>query len=116
MTRDFGALVDEGARVPVEGWDFSWFEARATEQRPPWGYQRVLSAHLTRATSALDLQTGGGEVLAGALRATTKHPRRLAATESWAPNLALAAETLSRWNATVVGCGDEEVPFADASF
>jgi SAM-dependent methyltransferase len=116
MTRDFGALVDEGTRVPVEGWDFSWFEGRATEQRPPWGYQRLLSAHLSRAPSALDLQTGGGEVVAGALQTATRHPRRLAATESWAPNLALARERLSQWNATVVGCGDDEVPFDDTSF
>src|SRR6516165_3050397 len=35
MTDAFETLVAEGAAVPVEGWDFSWFEGRATEERPP---------------------------------------------------------------------------------
>jgi hypothetical protein len=30
-------LVAEGAAVPLAGWDFSWFDGRATEERPPWG-------------------------------------------------------------------------------
>lgn len=30
-------LLAEGASVPVSGWDFSWFEGHATEERPPWG-------------------------------------------------------------------------------
>jgi len=36
MSPTFEYLVAEGADVPVEGWDFSWFEGRATEERPPW--------------------------------------------------------------------------------
>ena len=39
---------------------------RASEQRPSWGYQRLLGRRLAVATAALDIQTGGGEVLAGA--------------------------------------------------
>ncbi|MGH3302872.1 MAG: SAM-dependent methyltransferase, partial [Streptosporangiaceae bacterium] len=35
--RTLQELVAEGAAVPVEGWDFSWFEGRATEERPAWG-------------------------------------------------------------------------------
>jgi hypothetical protein len=35
LTSDFEELVAEGAAVPLEGWDFSWFEGRATEERPP---------------------------------------------------------------------------------
>ena len=30
---DFEALLAEGASVPVEGWDFAWFDGRATEER-----------------------------------------------------------------------------------
>ncbi|HEY6429762.1 MAG TPA: hypothetical protein VIX84_21240, partial [Acidimicrobiales bacterium] len=78
-------LLTEGASVTVEGWDFSWFEGRATEERPPWGYARLMASRLARATAALDIQTGGGEVLAEAPRP----PSLLAATESWAPNLAI---------------------------
>src|SRR5262245_57305268 len=39
----FAELVNEGASVPVDGWDFSWFEGRATEERPSWGYVRMLA-------------------------------------------------------------------------
>jgi SAM-dependent methyltransferase len=40
----FGELVAEGESVPVEGWDFCWFQGRATEERPRWGYSRLLAA------------------------------------------------------------------------
>lgn len=36
--REFDALLAEGEAVPLDGWDFSWFTGRATEERPPWGY------------------------------------------------------------------------------
>ena len=42
QARTFEELLNEGSSVPVEGWDFSWFEGRATEQRPSWGYSRLL--------------------------------------------------------------------------
>src|SRR5258708_8529952 len=32
--RTFEELVTEGSQVPVDGWDFSWLEGRATEKRP----------------------------------------------------------------------------------
>ena len=38
----FAELVAEGAAEPVAGWDFSWFEGRATEERPRWGYSGLL--------------------------------------------------------------------------
>jgi len=83
-------LVAEGAAAPVDGWDFSWFEGRATEERPPWGYARLMARHMARATAALDIETGGGEVLAtAALR-----PPLLVATESWPPNVAIARDRL----------------------
>jgi hypothetical protein len=66
VARSFDELVAEAAAVPVEGWDFSWLEGRATEQRPSWGFRRLLGERLSLATAALDIQTGGGEVLAGA--------------------------------------------------
>ena len=48
----------EGAAVPVEGWDFSWFAGRATEERPAWGYARMMAERMARAAAALDIQTG----------------------------------------------------------
>ena len=82
----------EAAEAPVEGWDFSWLEGRATEERPAWGYARLLSERFGTTTAAFDIQTGGGEVLAGA--GAAHFPPLLAATEAWPPNLALASALL----------------------
>src|SRR6266508_2660781 len=108
----FEELVAEGAAVPVEGWDFSWFEGRAAEQRPSWGYARLMSERMATASRALDLQTGGGEVLA----AVAKPPPVLVATEGWAPNAALAQQRLAPLGGVVVHVGeDADLPFADDS-
>ncbi|MGH7883913.1 MAG: SAM-dependent methyltransferase, partial [Candidatus Dormibacteraceae bacterium] len=40
MDKSFDELVAEADVVDVAGWDFSWLEGRATEERPPWGYQK----------------------------------------------------------------------------
>ena len=110
-------LVAEGAAVPVEGWDFSWFDGRATEERPSWGYSSVLARRLGAAQASLDVQTGGGEVYAGALRRATRPPATVAATESWSPNLAVARRNLSAWTAEVVEVPEDgELPFPDATF
>ena len=116
MTADFDELVREGRSVPTQGWDFSWFAGRATEARPPWGYQELVSRRLARADAVLDLQTGGGEVLAGALRAAAATPGTLAATESWRPNIALARAALRPWEGEVLQCADDRVPFAPESY
>ncbi|WP_436232592.1 class I SAM-dependent methyltransferase [Actinacidiphila alni] len=113
MGRDFEALVAEADSVSVDGWDFSWLDGRATEERPPWGYQRAMGERLARAGAALDIQTGGGEVLAG----VPKLPPLMAATESWPPNLAKATALLHPRGAVVVADEDEPpLPFADAAF
>ena len=38
MRRTFTELIAEGDAVPVEGWDFSWFDGRATEERTVPGF------------------------------------------------------------------------------
>jgi len=109
----FEALLAEGASVPVEGWDFSWFDGRATEERPPWGYARMMAARMARASAALDVQTGGGEVLA----TVPRPPPVLVATESWPPNVARARENLHPLGAAVVEVADGSgLPFASSSF
>lgn len=111
----FEELLDEAGRVDVAGWDFSWFRGRATEVRPPWGYQRLVAERLAGAADVLDLQTGGGEVLAGALDISGARPRTVRATESWEPNLALARAALHRWGGEVLACDNDDVPLPDAS-
>ncbi|NHU44193.1 class I SAM-dependent methyltransferase [Rhodococcus sp. A14] len=113
MGRTFEELVAEAESVSVDGWDFSWLDGRATEQRPSWGYQRLMGERLARANAALDIQTGGGEVLAGA----AKMPPVMVATESWPPNVAKATALLHPLGAVVVADADEPpLPFADGAF
>ena len=113
----FEELLAEGIAVPVEGWDFSWFAGRATEERPAWGYAALLAGRLGTATSSLDLQTGGAEVYAEALARAARRPSTVAATESWPPNLALARRRLADWGGSVAEVLDDDLlPFADASF
>jgi SAM-dependent methyltransferase len=115
MGRSFDSLVDEAAEVSVEGWDFSWLDGRATEERPSWAYQRLLSERLATATAALDIQTGGGEVLAGA--GAENFPLTLVATEGWPPNVAKATALLHPLGAVVVADPEEPpLPFADDAF
>ncbi|MBC7302601.1 MAG: class I SAM-dependent methyltransferase [Nocardia sp.] len=113
MARTFEDLIAEAASAPVEGWDFSWLDGRAGEARPSWGYQRLMSGRLATATAALDIQTGGGEVLAEA----EVFPQTMVATESWPPNVAKATALLHPRGVVVVAAPDEPpLPFADAAF
>ncbi|MEU8799284.1 class I SAM-dependent methyltransferase [Spirillospora sp. NPDC048819] len=113
MDRTFEDLVAEAEDVSPAGWDFSWLDGRATEQRPSWGYQRLMSERLAHADAALDIQTGGGEVLAGA----AEFPPTMVATESWPPNVAKATRLLHPRGAVVVADPDEPpLPFAGEAF
>ncbi|MFI9117028.1 class I SAM-dependent methyltransferase [Streptomyces venezuelae] len=113
MARTYEELIAEADSVSVEGWDFSWLEGRATEQRPSWGYQRLMGERMARASAALDVQTGGGEVLAG----VPELPRLVAATESWPPNVAKATRLLHPLGVVVVADEDEPpLPFAHEAF
>ncbi|MFD7598029.1 methyltransferase domain-containing protein [Kitasatospora sp. NPDC059812] len=144
--RTFEELIAEAEAVSVDGWDFSWLAGRATEERPSWGYQRLLAERLGRASAALDIQTGGGEVMAGAARLAAAKPvagqptegqptagqptpgtpapaqrgalpATMAATESWPPNVARATGLLHPLGVVVVADPDEPpLPFGDGAF
>lgn len=105
----FDDLLAEGAAQPTDGWDFSWFDGRATEERPGWGYAARLAERLATATTAADLQTGGGEVVA-----TAPVRPAMVVTETWPPNLAVARRTLPDALVVQVAEGDP-LPFRDAS-
>ncbi|MFD3823408.1 methyltransferase domain-containing protein [Streptomyces sp. NPDC058625] len=128
----FDELLAEGAAVPTEGWDFSWFDGRATEARPSWGYARALAARLggepgAAAGAVLDVQTGGGEVLGLALDEArrvvpdSRRPALVVATEGWAPNVVKAAGLLRARGGFVVAVSEGAsvrtgFPFADGVF
>jgi SAM-dependent methyltransferase len=109
---NFESLIAEAEAEPTEGWDFSWFDGRATEARPSWGYASLLVQYMSEVRSALDVQTGGGEVLA-----TLRHaPDDLVATESWLPNVTVARRNLEALGVAVVAVDDAVLPFRDESF
>lgn len=113
----FEELVVEGSAEPTEGWDFSWFDGRATEERPPWGYVRLAADRLGGARASLDVQTGGAEVFAEALGNAASVPARVAATEEWPPNLAIARERLAPFGGEVANAaGTDPLPFDDRAF
>src|SRR5436853_5728376 len=110
MSRTFEDLVAEADSVSVDGWDFAWLDGRATEERPSWGYQRLLSSRLATVSAALDIHTGGGEVLSGA----GPFPPTMAAIETWPPNAALATKRLHPLGVVLVATRDEPpLPFAE---
>jgi SAM-dependent methyltransferase len=115
--RSFDELVGEADAEPVEGWDFSWLAGRATEERPSWGYSRLLAQRVGGARAVLDVQTGGGEVLAGALHDSEQVPAMVVATESWPPNAGLARRALAPFGGAVALAADEGgLPFRSDQF
>jgi SAM-dependent methyltransferase len=99
--------------VDVSGWDFDWLHGRATEERPPWGYARLLASRLPHVAAALDIDTGGGEIIAQMPRL----PPRMVVTESWPANLARARARLRPRGVEVVPVEPgRPLPFPDASF
>jgi SAM-dependent methyltransferase len=108
----FEELLAEAQAAPIEGWDFSWLAGRATEERPSWRYSEIVAERARSAARMLDLQTGGGEMLAHLAHT----PSLLVATEGYAPNVALASRRLSPRGAYVVATQDDHLPFPDDAF
>lgn len=110
--RDFDVLVAEAEAADVSGWDFGWLDGRATEERPPWGYSRQLADRLAHVESALDVDTGGGEVLAE----MPVLPPRMCAIEGWTVNRLLARTRLEARGVEVLPVIGGQFPFASNSF
>jgi SAM-dependent methyltransferase len=88
--RDFLGLINAAMAVPLRGWDFSLLAGRTISQPLPWDYMQLAQLAVRRARRVLDVDTGGGEVLAA-----IGPPAGSIAVEPHPPNLALAAATLS---------------------
>ncbi|HEY7279156.1 MAG TPA: methyltransferase domain-containing protein [Trebonia sp.] len=112
MRKTVAELLDEAARAPVTGWDFTWAAERTAVSPPPWDFGALAQDALQAAASALDMGTGGGEFLAG----FPVLPARMVATESWAPNVPVAGQRLARRGVAVIhseGAVDNAVQGAD---
>ncbi len=112
MVRAFNDLVAEAVAADVSGWGFDWLDGRASEERPPWRYSHLLADRLGQVASALDIDTGGGEVVAEAPRL----PPRMVVTESWPPNVERARALLGSRGVEVVHPRDDgSIPLPDES-
>ena len=101
-------LVGEAARVAVTGWEFAWVDGRAVGSEPSWSYPDLARPLLRRAHSLLDLDTGGGELLAE----LAPLPPHTVAVESWAPNTPVARDRLAPYGVSVV----TELPGGEEEF
>ena len=94
--------------APFSGWDFAHITSRHREESAPWSYEEIARDVLRGAASALDLGTGGGEVLS---RLGDAFPRLMVAAEGYHPNVTIAHRALSPQGAHVVACGvDPDAP------
>jgi hypothetical protein len=95
----FDELVSEAATAPFRGWDFSWLAGRAEEVQPPWDYLAEARLLLADSSATLDIDTGGGEVLARLFPLSGLS----VATEGYVSNISVAAARLSPLGVHVVG-------------
>ena len=97
-TPDYDDLVGEATGLPLTGWEFAWMDGRAAGFDPSWSYPDLARPLVRRAHSLLDLDTGGGELLAD----LAPLPAHTVAVESWAPNIPVARDRLTPFGVTVV--------------
>lgn len=102
---------------PTTGWSFDSFGDAITAEEPPWSYDDLAREALRDAASALDLGTGGGEVL---LAMRDALPADTVATEGWAPNVPVARAALAAHGIEVVEYDaesqDPRLPFPTGRF
>jgi len=101
---------------PFAGWDFSHIVGRYVEEQPPWSYVDKARELMLKSKAVLDIGTGGGERL---LELEDCFPKRVAATEGYPPNLALARRRLSPHGVEVVEAEESlkaKLPFSNGEF
>jgi SAM-dependent methyltransferase len=91
-------LLEDVEVIDFQGWDFTRLGARLVSEPPPWAFEEIVADRAAKATTMLDMGTGGGEWLSS-LRA--RAPVTVA-TESWSPNVGLAAAKLHALGVPVV--------------
>ncbi len=105
----------EERQAQMHGWDFSHLAGRmeSGDDALPWDLKTILRRYLQPDDRLLDMDTGGGEFLL-----SIGHPHEnTAATEGWAPNIALCRERLLPLGIDFRPMPDAAaVPFDDAQF
>jgi hypothetical protein len=95
------------------GWEFPGLQVKHLGPEMPWDYEDMVHANADGRRCALDMGTGGGEVLA---RLRDGLPARVVATEEWAVNAPVAYGRLRPLGVDVVRCRSLQLPFPDRAF
>jgi hypothetical protein len=112
---DLRALWTAEYNQPFSGWDFSHLINRRVMLEVPdsWDYRQSVIAAVEGARALLDMDTGGGEFLAG----LPQRPPQTVATEGYDPNIAVARSKLGPLGVEVVEVHDAaHLPFANGRF
>jgi len=110
------AAWKEAEAAPFVGWDFGLVAGDLVEEPLAWSYHDLARDRMGGRRRLLDQGTGGGERL---LDLRPWWPGRVAATEGYPPNLALARERLGPLGVEVVEGSQAlaaPLPFPDQSF
>lgn len=86
----FVQLIDQANAVTIDGWHFSFLQGRVASTPLPWDYEGLAKARTAAATRVLDVDTGGGEVLA-----RLQPPAGSVAVEDWPTNIPIAGTRLT---------------------
>ena len=92
----------------MTGWEFAWLDGLAVASEPSWSYPDIARSLLRRAARVLDLDTGGGELLAE----LAPLPPHTVAVETWARNTPAARERLAPFGVEV----QTELPSGENEF
>lgn len=89
------AAIEQAYAAPIEGWDFSWLQARAHETRPPWRFVDLVRTLIATSELTLDIDTGGGEFIGRVAGRVAPARGTVVATEGYPPNVPVAARRLA---------------------
>jgi SAM-dependent methyltransferase len=111
---DFDELVREAELAPTEGWDFSWLDGRAIEERPSWHYFDRVAERAATVATLLEMEAGVGSMI-GSLPML---PSLAVATEGFPLSVAVAAPRLRAQGIHLIVTSQARagLPFAAESF
>jgi len=110
----YDELIGAATAAPIGGWSFGWLDGRVSGSDPSWSYPDLARRLLPGCHCVLDVDTGGGELLAS----LAPLPRHTWATESWPANVPVARARLQPLGVTVVPATERAagLPVADQKF
>src|SRR3989449_4259593 len=95
------------------GWDLSKVRQRLIEPASTWDYETIVRQYGLGKKEALDMGTGGGELVS---RIREALPARTTATEEWNMNAPIAKKRLGPLGVEIVRCRSLLLPFEESAF